>query len=387
MTSTRKRALPIALLALAGTGAAAAAAAEPEVTAAGRQTTTDLISRSVGGGTPERSVDERRHLGRPALRAPDRLRVRGHRPRPRRHQRAEGHLRRPAQPARSTTRARPGAAGDAVLVSRARGGVPAERRVVQRRGERRLPPRRPLHRVPLAGEQPGLPGDTNGKVDAFIVSAPGRAPQRVSPAAASSRRRRLRRGVRRLLARVVHRRRAALHQRRRPARRGACPPAAARSEPSYAHGQLRRPGLRRARRRLAERRTARRADGGSPTGRPQPGLQRPQAPDARLREAAAAAARRSATSDIGKGERIISRAGGPRGNGRLAQPGDRQLRLLRHVRVGRQQPEHRRGRGRRRPQRAARLLPVHRRRARSRSLRVRRATRAAPLPGGGQTRR
>ena len=163
-------------------GALGVAATSPDTASAGRadQQSTQLISRALGGGTAQRALDQRGHLGRQALLAADRVRVRGVEPRGRRHER----------PARTSSRssapgsinndghavARPAGRSSSRAASAAR---PANGPSYGASVSRRVPQAGQVRRVPLGAPRTSSRGDTNGKVDAFL-SRHGAGPQAVS---------------------------------------------------------------------------------------------------------------------------------------------------------------------------------------------------------------
>jgi len=183
MTLNRKGVLPIALLALAGTAAAAAAATEPEVTDAGRQLSTDLISRSVGGGLPNGPSTkpvisgDRRYARLIAFESTATNLVRG-------DTNGQKDIFVVPRSGSINNQGTPWRGSDAVLVSRPRGGGVANGASGSAAvsGDFRHAGRC----IAFISRASNLvPGDTNGRADAFMVSAPGRAVQRVSPGGGS----------------------------------------------------------------------------------------------------------------------------------------------------------------------------------------------------------
>ena len=179
MTLNRRRVAPIAVIALTGLGAATAAQSEPTVTDAGRQQSTLLISRAADGSVPNGPSTnavisgDRRYARVIAFESEATDLVGGD---------TNGHndvyaVKRTGSVNNQGTR---WSGGDAILVSRRRAGGfangPSFGAAVS--GGFR-------HRgrcvAFLSGASNIVSGDTNGKVDAFLVSSPGRAPRRVSP--------------------------------------------------------------------------------------------------------------------------------------------------------------------------------------------------------------
>ena len=179
MTLNRKGALPIALIALAGSGVAAASASDPTVTNAGRQVSTDLISRSVGGGIPNGPSTnavisgDRRYARLIAFESDASNLVRGD---------TNGQKDVFVVPRSGSVdnQGTPWRGSDAVLVSRPRNGGSANGASfgASVSGDFRHAGRCIAF---LSRASNIVSGDTNGRVDAFMVGAPGRAPVRVSP--------------------------------------------------------------------------------------------------------------------------------------------------------------------------------------------------------------
>ena len=178
MTLNRKGALPIALVALAGSGAAASAS-DPEVRDAGRQQSTELISRSLGGGLPNGPSTnavisgDRRYARIIAFESTASNLVRG-------DTNGQKDLFAVKRTGSINNRGTNWNGGGTIRVSRTRSGGQANGPSfgASVSGDFRHKGRCIAF---LSGASNLVGGDTNGKVDAFLVGAPGRAPRRVSP--------------------------------------------------------------------------------------------------------------------------------------------------------------------------------------------------------------